>query len=120
MPTEKPRITITMSEDQLAQIEAYKFENKIKNQTQAILALIEKGMDVLEAQDSEAIKNAFDADLPTPKAEGKNNIQLFSDMLTRAGLIKDGGDISDDDADFLQAMLLALKAHFKQRKKNRD
>mgnify|MGYP003571356994 CR=1 FL=1 len=45
MPTEKPRITITMSADQLAKVEQYRFENRCKNQTQAILALIKMGLD---------------------------------------------------------------------------
>lgn len=43
MPTKKPRITITMSEEQLKNIEKYQHTNKIKNQTQAILSLINAG-----------------------------------------------------------------------------
>lgn len=48
MPTEKPRITITMSSEQLARIEDYRFGNKIRNQTQAILSLIELGLSDLD------------------------------------------------------------------------
>lgn len=62
MPTEKPRVTITMSEDQLAQIEEYRFGNKIKNQAQAILSLIEKDMDQLDVQADEALKKASEAE----------------------------------------------------------
>ena len=47
MPTEKPRITITMSNEQLGRIDEYRYSNKMKNQTQAILSLIEKGYEVL-------------------------------------------------------------------------
>lgn len=47
MPTEKPRITITMSNDQLKRIEEYRYSGRLKNQTQAILSLIEKGYDAL-------------------------------------------------------------------------
>lgn len=43
MPTKKPRITITMNEEQLKNIEDYQYKNKIKNQTQAILSLINAG-----------------------------------------------------------------------------
>lgn len=43
MPTEKPRVTITMSKDQLDKIDNYRFDEKMKNQTQAILSLIELG-----------------------------------------------------------------------------
>lgn len=120
MPTEKPRITITMSEEQLAQIEDYKFGNKMKNQTQAILSLIEKGMDKLAAQEEESLKRASETELPASEANENPHIQMFANVLSKAGLIDENGDLSDDDLEFLQAMLLALKAHFKQRKKGRD
>ncbi len=44
MPTEKPRVTITMSRRQLEQIDEYRFTRKMKNQTQAILSLVEAGL----------------------------------------------------------------------------
>lgn len=44
MPTEKPRVTITMSQEQLSKIDEYRFGHKIKNQTQAILSLIDVGL----------------------------------------------------------------------------
>lgn len=44
MPTEKPRVTFTVSPETLEKIEEYRFSNKSKNQTQAILSLIEKGL----------------------------------------------------------------------------
>ncbi len=47
MPTQKPRVTITVDEEQLNEIEDYRFKNRMKNQTQAILSLIEKGLDEL-------------------------------------------------------------------------
>lgn len=120
MPTEKPRVTITMSEEQLAQIEHYRYGNKMKNQTQAILSLIEKGMDLLQAQGSGELKRASEAELPASEAREKPHIQMFADALSRAGLLDDAGDLSDSDLEFLQAMLLALKAHFKDREKRGD
>ena len=45
MPTDKPRVTFTISEEKLAQVDAYRFDGKFKNQTQAILSLIEKGLE---------------------------------------------------------------------------
>ena len=47
MPTNKPRVTITMDEEMLSKIEDYRFDRKFKNQTQAILSLIEAGFDKL-------------------------------------------------------------------------
>jgi phage repressor protein C with HTH and peptisase S24 domain len=49
MPTEKPRVTITMSEQELEQINEYRFKNRINNQTQAILSLVERGFGALQA-----------------------------------------------------------------------
>lgn len=46
MPTDKPRVTFTVSQDTLDKIDDYRFRDKSKNQTQAILSLIEKGLSV--------------------------------------------------------------------------
>lgn len=53
MPTDKPRITITMPEEQLEQVKEFQFSNKMKNQTQAILHLVELGFAELEKQSGE-------------------------------------------------------------------
>lgn len=50
MPTNKPRVTFTIDETQLNKIDKYRFEYKFKNQTQAILSLIESGLDVIQKQ----------------------------------------------------------------------
>jgi len=44
MPTLNPRITFTVSEDMMQRIDEYRFDNRIKNQTQAIVALLNKGL----------------------------------------------------------------------------
>lgn len=44
MPTENPRITFTVSNELKDRINEFQFSNRIKNQSQAILALIDKGM----------------------------------------------------------------------------
>ena len=43
-PNAKPTITITLDEKLLKQIDDYQFENRIRNRSQAIKELIEKGM----------------------------------------------------------------------------
>ena len=69
MPTEKPRVTFTISQDKLDRVDSYRFDNKFKNQTQAILALIEKGLSDFEPKkqnaplySDEAMKLAKDYD----------------------------------------------------------
>ncbi len=49
MPTAKPRVTITMTDEQLQQIEDLRFKKRFKNQTQTILALIDAGFEALNS-----------------------------------------------------------------------
>ena len=44
MPTEKPRFSITVSQDLLDKIEDFRFEKRIKSQNQAIVELISIGL----------------------------------------------------------------------------
>lgn len=59
MPTENPRITFTVSEEMKDQINEYQFNNRIKNQSQAILSLIKVGMDSLENESKSSSDNSF-------------------------------------------------------------
>lgn len=55
MPTEKPRITFTVDEEMHNKITDYKYSHRIKNQSQAILSLLEQGLDKLENANSEIL-----------------------------------------------------------------
>lgn len=70
MPTDKPRVTITVEKDVLSQIEEYRFQNHCKNQTQAILSLVEAGLDSLTAEKS--------SDKPSPAPSGLDLDRLMS------------------------------------------
>ena len=50
MPTDKPRFTITMDEELYRKIEDFKFQYRYKNQTQAVLALIDMGIESIQAK----------------------------------------------------------------------
>lgn len=115
MPTDRPRVTITVTEEQLKEIEAYRFGKKMKNQTQAILSLVRAGLDEIERREREGIKIAS-----TPEANGEEAIKdetldLFRDVLSRAGLLDENQDLSADDLDFLKAIFIAVKAYFNHR-----
>lgn len=75
MPTENPRVTITMSEEQLDEIRNYLHENKMKNQTQAILSLINKGFDALNSTPSKVVSPR------TKKAPTKSVSALEDELL---------------------------------------
>ena len=74
MPTEKPRVTITMSKDQLDKIDNYRFDEKMKNQTQAILSLIELGFAELSSTNT-AYKKA-----PSLSDEAMKIAKDYSDL----------------------------------------
>lgn len=57
MPTEKPRYTITLSEEMLKQIDDFRFENRYANRTQATLELIRIGIEALEKTTGKNKKN---------------------------------------------------------------
>ena len=110
MPTEKPRITITMSAEQLQEVDRYRFENKLKNQTQAILTLIQTGLEEMNRQDAEIIEKASEA--ANAVTEASSDIEAFASILRKAGIVQPNNDISEADMKFLKAMFMALKAHF--------
>lgn len=45
MPTEMRRVTIAVPAGTMSEIDCYRYREKIKNQTQAVLSLIEMGLD---------------------------------------------------------------------------
>jgi len=44
MPTDKPKILMTLEEDLLTRIDDYRFENRINSRSEAIRRLIEEGL----------------------------------------------------------------------------
>jgi len=44
MPTEKPKILITLEDDLLTRIDDFRFENRINSRSEAIRRLIEAGI----------------------------------------------------------------------------
>lgn len=78
MPTMNPRITFTVSEETMKAIDEYRFSHRLKNQTQAILSLIDLGFRVLRdkehietteklSDDDRRILNAYHAADETAK-----------------------------------------------------
>ena len=87
MPTEKPRITITMTEDEFKRVEAYRFETRQKNQTQAILSLVRLGLeDYIETS-------------PDPEGPRDEKEALFMELF---------GQLTDEQKKFLIAVMKVL------------
>lgn len=119
MPTEKPRFSITIDQELLQKVDDYRHEKKLKSQTQAILDLVTKGMQSLASEDeqvADAIRKASESTQLDPEARTRNHIELFAKALSKAGMLDKNQNLSSEDCEFLQAMLLAIRAHFKQGK----
>lgn len=54
MPTEKPRVTFTVSKETLSKIDDYRFSSKSKNQSQAIISLLERALDDFSPESKKA------------------------------------------------------------------
>lgn len=114
MPTDKPRVTFAISEEKLAELESYRYENKIKNQSQAILSLIDKGLSTLESGRDYEQK---DAPSTAEAALGDHiPMELSNRFLVSLGLIKEGQDLSDDDLAFLAHIIGLLDTWFEKHK----
>ena len=50
MATDKPRFSITVSDDVYQQINDYQHEHRLPTQTKAVLAFIEKGLEVIQKE----------------------------------------------------------------------
>jgi len=46
MPTEKPKILVTLDDDLLVRIDDYRFENRINSRSEAVRRLIEMGLKI--------------------------------------------------------------------------
>ncbi len=55
MPTLNPRITFTVSDDLMEKIDEYRFQHRMKNQTQAIVSLLNRGLEALSGKPVEQL-----------------------------------------------------------------
>jgi metal-responsive CopG/Arc/MetJ family transcriptional regulator len=53
LPNAKPTITLTIDEELLKELEDYQFDNRIKNRSQAIDALLRKALQIQKENDNE-------------------------------------------------------------------
>lgn len=84
MPTDNPRITITVSEDMLDRIDSYKHEHKLKNQTQAIVSLIQKGFESLTQLNVEQLDKVSASREATRVASDYDTLDSYGKQAIRA------------------------------------
>lgn len=121
MPSNKPRFTIVIDDDLFKQVDDYRYRHRLTSQSKAICDLVERGLNVV--LEEEATKKAAESEksdstahyedpLANTEAIQRNPVAALTEVLCRAGLVGDNGDISDADLAFLEAAFLLFKAHF--------
>lgn len=71
MPTEKPRVTFTIKQEILDKVDEFRYATKAKNQSQAILSLLEKGLEEAEQKAKKA---------PLYSSEAMDIARRYSDL----------------------------------------
>lgn len=133
MPTDKPRITFTLDEETLNAVEDYKFKYRMKNQSQAILSLIELGMARVLAEDAKKqtigtdLGNSYGSTLsdtseakekPSTSFEAKGDeitVEEMTVLLRNLGYLREGDTLSKYDRDFLSNLFGMLDAWFERK-----
>ena len=112
MPTDKPRFTITVDAELDKAIEDYKYRTRAKNKTQAVIELMEIGMDSLMKE----IKQKEKAPAPV-SAETKEVVSLeeTNAVLVEMGYIRPGEQLAADDLAFLEHIGGLMDAWFSRK-----
>ena len=102
MPTEKPRLTFTASEDLKDQINEYQFTQRIKNQSQAIISLINKGMDVINQEHEKSMPASDILYISKPTGNGSTDElrKYLHDMIDQ---------MDDEDLQFFRDITIRMR-----------
>lgn len=79
MPTLNPRITFTVSDELMDKIDEYRFQHRMKNQTQAIVSLLNLGLEALSDKPVEQLPK-FTEDEVQLISEYRAAIPMAQDM----------------------------------------
>ena len=118
MPTDKPRFSITLDEELSARLDEYKFSHRIKNQTQAVVSLIEKGLESLRLEE-EARKSPAPKIEITPAsedAEASISLEESTALLVELGYIQPGQQLTDQDLAILTLVSYVMDNWFGREK----
>lgn len=112
MATDKPRFSVTFTEDSFNKIQQFKEENNISTQSKAVAQLVELAISNIEVESEKKISPSA-----TEAAPGEDRITMEESnrLLVSLGLIEEGQDLSDDDLAFLEHIIGLLDAWFDKR-----
>lgn len=104
-----------ISEEKLAELESYRFDNKIKNQSKAILSLIDKGLSALEAEKPVGAKNSPSTAEAEPGEDIQKLLEALDSSLVQMGYIGADDDLTEQQQEVLIGICGILRATFKKK-----
>ena len=110
MATIKPRFSVTFSDVSFEKIKKYQKKHNISTQSKAVACLVEIAINEIESDNS--VKKLPDT---AEAASGEDVTEMFNYLqssLVSAGLLKEGQDLTDRQADVLVAICQIIRATF--------
>lgn len=112
MATDKPRFSVTFTDDSFDKIQKYRKENNISTQSKAVARLVELAINEIESESSSKKSPSVAEAAP---GEDRITMEESNRLLVSLGLIEEGQDLSDDDLAFLEHIIGLLDAWFDKR-----
>lgn len=112
MATEKPRFSVSFSEDSFEKIKKYQEEHNITTQSKAVSQLVELAINKIEGLDNIENNVIREEELPTREEQVGSTRKWLEDLMIEKGYIKRGEDISETQAKFLIHLVGLLDAWF--------
>lgn len=101
MATDKPRFTITMDEDTLDLVDAYKYKNKINTQSKAIIRLVRKGLEEISEKSGSKKASAMLSEEALRVARDYSGLDRWGKQTVRS-VLDDEQARCEDEARFLK------------------
>lgn len=111
MATEKPRFSVTFSDDSFMKIQKFKEENNISTQSKAVAKLVELAINELE----EATKKSPSAAGSVPGEDVQKMLEVLNGSLVQIGYIVEGDDLTEQQQEVLIGVCRILRATFKEK-----
>lgn len=110
MPTDKPRVTFALEPEMLEKIEDYRFKNRAKNQSQAIVSLIEKGLqslrpELIQKEETPALEST-EVSIPVEESTA---------VLVELGYIRPGQQLTQEDLALLSLISYVMDRWFESK-----
>ena len=110
MATDKPRFSVTFTDDSFNKIQKFQKQNNISTQSKAVARLVELAISEIESE-----KDKQNSPSTTEAAPGEKVLELFNyinDILISMGFIGEGDDITDQQAEIILGICRILHATF--------